>query len=216
MQTKNPKLPPALRELMPAQTQSKKPEAMSPFKQSAMYIIVPLALMWGLEIIDLILPDSVANMDQWGVHPRELVGLLGIPLAPFLHGGFAHLIANTIPFAILGFLVMLRGGPKNFVAVSIATTLIGGLGVWLFAAGGSHIGASGVIFGYGAYLVARGVFERSLGAIAIAGFVVVMYGTTLIFGVLPSDPRVSWEGHLFGALAGIGWAYVSRPKRAKG
>lgn len=214
MQTKNRNLPPALRELMPAESKAAKPEAMSPLKQSAMFIVIALAVMWGMEVLDLLLPDSVARMDSWGVRPRTAAGLIGIPLAPFLHGGFGHLISNTIPFAILGFLVMLRGGAKQWVLVTAVTTIAGGLLVWTFAASGtSHIGASGVVFGYGGYLIARGIFERSLAGIAIAGFVCVMYGTTLLFGLLPTVPGVSWEGHLFGAVAGIGWAFATHRKK---
>lgn len=157
-----------------------------------------VAVMWILEGIDLILPG---RLDQWGIRPRSLSGLIGIFLAPFLHGGFDHLLANTVPVLVLGWLVMLRG-TRDFLLVTLGVTLISGLGVWIVGGRQTvHIGASGVIFGYFGFLVLRAWYERSIASFAIALLVVIFYGG-LISGVLPSDPDVSWEAHLFGVAGG--------------
>lgn len=166
-----------------------------------------VAFTWLLELGDALVPGRW--LDSHGIVPRTLSGLWGILLAPILHGGFAHLAANTVPFLTLGALVILRG-LGTFIGVSLMVIILGGLGVWLFAPGNTvHIGASGLIFGYIGYLMARGYFERTFGALAIAVLVAVIYGGAL-WGVLPSDPRISWQGHLFGFLAGIATAGVLR------
>jgi membrane associated rhomboid family serine protease len=172
-----------------------------------------VAVAWVTEIVDFVVPGRW--LDSWGIQPRSLSGLWGILFAPLLHGGLAHLIANTVPFLTLGFLVMLRG-LGTFVGVSLTIMVMGGLAVWLLAPGNTiHIGASGLIFGYIGYLLARGYFERSFGSLAIAVLVALVYGGAL-WGVLPSDPRISWQGHLFGFLAGIATAGFmrSRPRVA--
>ena len=128
-------------------------------------------------------------------------GLWGIPLAPFLHGGFGHALSNTVPLLMLGGLVAARGW-QTLLGVTLFVVLLGGAGVWLVARGASHIGASGLVFGYFGYLVARGWYDRRIVSILIAVVVIVVYGG-LIFGVLPTDGRVSWEGHLTGLIAGV-------------
>jgi membrane associated rhomboid family serine protease len=168
--------------------------------------------LWVIELIDLLVLRR--SLDRFGIRPRTDEGLLGILLAPFLHGGLPHLIANSVPLFLLGWLVLLRG-VGTFLAVTAITVLLGGLGVWLFAGPNTiHIGASGLIFGYLGYLLLRGYFERSVGSILIALVVGALYGGAL-WGVLPSRPGVSWEGHLFGFLAGIVAARVlaARPRR---
>ncbi len=164
-----------------------------------------VTIAWGLELFDLLVLKGGYNfgggLDQYGIIPRNPIGLRGILFAPFLHGGLGHLIGNTIPFLILGWLVMLRE-TTDFFVVSIISALVSGLGTWLFGAPGIHLGASGVIFGYLGYLLARGYFERSGFAIAMSLFVGALYGS-LIWGVLPFQQGISWEGHLFGFIGGI-------------
>jgi membrane associated rhomboid family serine protease len=165
-----------------------------------------LAILWVLELLDVSVLGR--SLDRFGIRPRTIDGLWGILFAPFLHGGLPHLMANTIPLIFLGWLVMLRG-LGQFFAVSALVMLVGGLGVWLFGQPGSiHIGASGLIFGYLGYLLLRGYFERSFTAILIAVVVGLLYGGAL-WGVLPSRPGISWEGHLFGFLGGALAARVS-------
>uniref|UniRef100_A0A832M264 Rhomboid family intramembrane serine protease n=1 Tax=Oscillatoriales cyanobacterium SpSt-402 TaxID=2282168 RepID=A0A832M264_9CYAN len=163
-----------------------------------------VAIAWGLELFDLFVLKGGYNfgggLDKHGIIPRTPIGLQGILFAPFLHGGLGHLIGNTIPFIVLGWLVMLRE-TTDFFVVSIISALVSGLGTWMFGAPGIHLGASGVIFGYLGYLLARGYFERSGFAIAMSLFVGALYGS-LIWGVLPFQQGISWEGHLFGFIGG--------------
>jgi membrane associated rhomboid family serine protease len=161
-----------------------------------------VALIWIIEILDSLIFQRLLRpgLDQFGIYPRNFTGLRGIVLAPFLHGGYYHVSANTVPFLVLGWLVMLRN-TKDFWAVSITTALISGLGTWLFGRTALHIGASGMIFGYFGYLLFRGYFERSMVAIAISLLVGITY-SGMIFGILPNQPWISWEGHLFGFIGG--------------
>jgi membrane associated rhomboid family serine protease len=156
------------------------------------------ALMWAVEIVDLVAGD----LDAHGIRPRDADGLVGILTAPFLHDGALHLVGNTVPLLVLGGLIAL-GGLLRVAAVSAIVAAVSGLGVWLTAPAGTvHIGASGLVFGYAAYLIARGLFSRNLLHLAAAAAVVVVYGTTLLFGLVPTL-GVSWQGHLFGALGGV-------------
>ncbi|MBW4467721.1 MAG: rhomboid family intramembrane serine protease [Pegethrix bostrychoides GSE-TBD4-15B] len=158
-----------------------------------------VGLMWAIEILDLFLGGA---LDQFGIRPRSIVGLRGILFAPFLHGSLLHLMANTVPFVILGWLVMLRR-TRDFWPVTIIVTLVAGLGTWLFAPPWTvHIGASGLVFGYLGFLLSRGYFERSFGSIAMSLLVGLLYGG-MIWGVLPGQIGISWQGHLFGFLGGI-------------
>ena len=184
----------------------------SELKTQAIILGSFILLFWGVEIIDWILPGQ--PLDAFGIRPRAITGIRGIFLAPFLHGGFGHLMANTIPFLVLGWFVLLRG-LTNFTAVTIIVTLVSGVGVWLIGRTGSiHIGASGLIFGYFGYLLFRGYFERSVSAIAWSVIVGFLYGG-LIWGVLPQAQarHISWEAHLFGLIGGIVAAYLLSPRR---
>jgi membrane associated rhomboid family serine protease len=157
------------------------------------------ALMWLVEVVDQV---AGGRLDRNGIEPRELDGLDGIVWAPFLHGGFDHLIGNTIPFLLLGFAVAL-GGVARVILVTAIVAVVGGLGTWLIAPANTvHIGASGIVFGYAAYLVARGVFSRSVAQIALGVVVLVVWGATLLQGLVPED-GISWQGHLFGAVGGV-------------
>lgn len=171
-----------------------------------------VGLMWGLEILDIFLGGA---LNQFGIRPRSLVGLRGILFAPFLHGNLLHLMANTIPFLVLGWFVMLRRTSDFFVVTAIVM-LVGGLGTWLFAPSyTNHIGASGVVFGYLGFLLARGYFERSFGSILMSVVVGVLYGG-MIWGVLPGQIGISWQGHLFGFIGGIIAAQMlSKPKLSR-
>ena len=157
-----------------------------------------VAIIWVLEFVDVFLGGA---LNRYGILPRNLIGLRGILFAPFLHGNFAHLIANTIPFLTLGWFVMLRETSDFFVVTGI-TMLVSGLGVWLIGSSGLHIGASGVVFGYLGFLLARGYFERNIPSILLSVIVGFLYGGA-IWGVLPTQPGVSWEGHLFGFVGGV-------------
>jgi membrane associated rhomboid family serine protease len=166
-----------------------------------------LLLMWLLEIVDLLVFGGW--LDSFGIRPRSLDGLDGVLLAPFLHSGLAHLANNSIPFVLLGILTFLSG-LRNFVVTTALSLLLGGFGIWLLGAPNSvHIGVSGLIFGYLGYLLLRGYFDRSVGAIVVSLILLVLYGGTL-WGLLPLETGVSWTGHLFGFLGGALSAYLLR------
>jgi membrane associated rhomboid family serine protease len=169
------------------------------------------ALMWLVEAVDVVAGD----LDAAGIRPRDPEGLFGIVASPVLHGRFPHLLGNTVPFLVLGAGVAL-GGLARVVAVTIIVAVVGGLGTWLTAASGTvTIGASGIVFGFAAYLVARGVFSRSLGQIAMGLVVIAIWGTTLLRGLVPED-GISWQGHLFGAVGGVlaAWLLHRRKERS--
>ncbi len=170
-----------------------------------------VSLLWAIEIVDVFVFRGALN--SYGVRPRSIDGLEGILLMPFLHGSFAHLASNTLPFLTFGWLIMLRQ-TSDFFIVSAVTMLVSGLGVWLTGAPNSvHIGASGLIFGYFGFLLLRGLFERSFTSILISLIVGFFYGS-LIWGVLPSQPGVSWQGHFFGFAGGVLAAqFLGRQKR---
>ncbi len=155
--------------------------------------------MWVLELVDLVLDH---RLDQYGIEPRDPDGLVGVAAAPFLHDGFGHLLANTIPFVVLGLLIALQGAVR-VLAVTGIVMLVSGLGTWLVAPENTiHIGASGVVFGYATYLLARGIFNHSAVEIAIGVGVALIWGTVLLGGLTPQE-GVSWQGHFFGALGGV-------------
>ena len=155
-------------------------------------------LNWGLDL----------EMEDFGVRPRQWAGLSGIVLAPLLHGGFAHLIANSVPLLVLG-TAMLHLYPNSALRVLPAVYLGPGVAVWLLARGGVHLGASGLVYGLVSYIFVAGVIRRDRRAIAASLLVSFMYGT-LAWGVLPIKPGVSWETHLAAALIGVALAIALR------
>ena len=180
-------------------------------RDHSLLLFTLLGLMWAVEVVDLL---PFLHLNHFGIHPRSVAGLWGIVFAPFLHAGFGHLLANSLPFIVLGGLVLV-GGRRLFWSVSIFVVLAGGFGVWLLAGRFSnHIGASGLIFGYLGFLLARGYFARSVAWMLAAFAILVVYGG-LLFGVLPVHTGISWQAHLFGFLAGIGAARLMFPRRAE-
>ena len=182
----------------------------SQFKTPAIILGGFVVLIWFLELIDWIILDGA--LDGLGVKPRSLSGLKGILFMPFLHSGFGHLLSNTIPFIVLGALVMMSG-LKTFLTVTGLSMLVAGIGVWLLGGSNSvHIGASGVVFGLFGFLLTRAYFERSISAIIIAFAVLVFYGG-ILWGLLPFWLGVSWLGHLFGFAGGVIAAYWVSKRR---
>lgn len=171
-------------------------------------VLVLLAVMWVVELIDLVTPGS---LDRFGIRPRQLDGLVGIVTAPFLHEGFVHLLTNTVPFVLLGGAIALSG-PRVFGTVTVVVAVVGGAGTWLFGAAGTvHVGASALVFGYVTYLIARGFFARRV-TYVLGGFVVVVLYGGVLWGVVPR-PGISWQGHLFGAIGGVVAAAVVHTDR---
>jgi membrane associated rhomboid family serine protease len=166
-------------------------------------------LMWALEVVDAALDN---RLDRHGIVPREAEGLDGVIAAPFLHVGFGHLIANTLPFVAMGLVIGLDG-PLRLLGVTAIVALVSGLGTWLIAPADTiHLGASGVVFGYATYLIARGLFNRRPVEIAIGVVVTILWGGALLAGLVP-QLGISGQGHLFGAIGGVVAARVLSEQR---
>ncbi|GGJ94961.1 rhomboid family intramembrane serine protease [Streptomyces camponoticapitis] len=178
-------------------------------KAAAALMLGWLALLWVLEAVD----SSTGALQTYGLSPRDAGELRDVIPMAFLHHGFDHLAANALPLLVLGFLAALSG-TGHFLRVVLTIMVVGGLGVWLTAADNSvTAGASGVVFGLLGYLLVRGFVNRRAVDIVVGLLVLVMYGSAL-WGVLPTNPTVSWQGHLFGLIGGVMAAFMyRRPKR---
>lgn len=163
------------------------------------YIVL---VLWGVFFVNLALGGA---LNLLGIIPRKLYGLAGIIFAPFLHGNFNHLFFNTIPLLVLSAFLLINGLPY-FLYVTAIITILSGTLVWLFAKPGIHIGASAVITGYWALLVAD-IYNEGSATAVILGLVSLYYFAGIFFGIFPTKKGVSWEGHLFGLLAGIATAF---------
>jgi membrane associated rhomboid family serine protease len=158
-----------------------------------------VAVLWVLEFVD---QASGNDLDSYGIHARTGQGLFEVFSAPFLHVGWAHLAANTIPFFVLGVIVLLDGWRRWFT-VTLWVVVASGMTVWLIAPAGSvTLGASGVVFGWLTYLMVRGLYTRAPGQVALGVVLMLFYGG-LLLGVLPTDTGVSWQAHLGGAIGGV-------------
>lgn len=172
-------------------------------------LIVLLALLWAVQFVNWLIGQGLNPV--LGLAPRRISGLVGVPFMPLLHGSWGHLIANSAPLAVLGAVGLLLS-PQRFVTASFVIVVASGLAVWVFARGGIVVGASGLIFGWFGYLVAAGILERNLREILGAAIAIVFYGG-MVWGLLPQRDGVSWEAHLFGALAGAATAWYLRERR---
>lgn len=165
-----------------------------------------VALLWAVQVVNWI--TGYGLNPAFGLIPRHGSGLDGVIAMPLLHGSFSHLMANTPPLLVMGGLLVATTTRALLSLNAVVIGLGGGL-VWLFGGSAIHIGASGLIFGWFGFLIARGLVDRSpitLGAALVVG---VLYGS-ILWGVLPGQPSVSWEAHLFGAIAGAGAAFLIR------
>lgn len=176
-----------------------------------MCAVVPVLFL--IEVMDWATPGySLAQAG--GIRPKQLDGLDGILFAPLLHANFAHLYANSIPLILLGTFV-LAAGMKRFLWSTALIMLVAGLGVWIVGSAGSvHVGASGVIFGFLGLLLTRGIVERSWWNVAVALLIGMLYWWQM-FGMLPGQERISWEGHLFGFIGGVLAAILFRRRKRK-
>lgn len=176
---------------------------------AALVMFVLLVWLWLLEAVDTV---SGNRLDSYGIHAQEIDGLTGIVSAPFLHAGWDHLISNSMPFFVLGFLVLL-GGVARWLLASLISIVSSGLTAWLLTPADVVIlGASGLIFGWLTYLLARGLWSRKAGQVVIAVLVLLVYGGR-IFGVLPGQPGISWQAHLGGAVGGVLAAWLLHRRR---
>jgi membrane associated rhomboid family serine protease len=166
-------------------------------------VLAFVGFIWCVFIVGHILPFQ---LQSYGITPRTFRGLVGIPAAPLLHANLEHLASNTIPLAVL--LLLLAGSRARSWTVVVSIVLLAGALLWLFGRPAIHIGASSLIYGLIAYLIVSGIRELRIVPIIVSVVVGLLYGGTLAAGILPSPAsHVSWEGHLFGAIAGAAVAY---------
>ncbi len=155
-------------------------------------------LLWLIKIIEI--ADDV-ELWYFGIYPRTFRGLPGIILAPLIHGNFNHLIDNSIPLFFLSWALFYFYNKVSY-RVFFATYLFTGIAVWIFARPSYHIGASGLIYGFGSFLFFSGIIRQNINLLAISMLVTFLYGS-MVWGVLPNEQGISWESHLSGALAGF-------------
>lgn len=177
--------------------------------QRLRWVLALIGVLWIVLAIDQLLFRG--NLAHYGIVPRSPGNLPAILWSPLLHGGVQHLAANTVPLLLLGGIVAIRGA-RQFLLVSLMIVVLGGLGVWAIGRTASHVGASGLIFGYFGYLLARGWFERSFSSILIAVVVAVIYGG-MLWGIVPDGSETSWEAHLCGLGAGVLTGWWFRPRK---
>ncbi|MGH3438601.1 MAG: rhomboid family intramembrane serine protease [Sciscionella sp.] len=196
----------------PARKPSKR--ILPPHPMRAAFVIVGfVAVLYLVELVNA--SFFAGSLDNYGIVPRQAAGLPGVVWAPLLHETWQHLFSNTVAVAVFGFLAMASGiGP--WIASTVTIWLISGLGVWLIAPAGTiTVGASGIAFGWLAFLLVRGIFNRSAGQILVA-LVLLFFWGSILFGLLPGQPHISWQAHLFGAIGGILAAWLStRANRTK-
>lgn len=173
------------------------------------YSFLPGALlvsaMWLVKLIEFGTGTSLAYL---GLKPGNILGLIGIFTMPFLHGSFAHIISNTLPFLVLSTLIFYfysQSTKQLFPWLFLAT----GLWTWLFARPSYHIGASGLLYGMASFIFFSGVLRRDKASIALSFLIIFLY-SSLLFGLFPNEANISWEGHLAGGVAGMVYAYIAR------
>lgn len=170
-----------------------------------------LALLWVLEVIDLLTGNW---LDGFGIQTRELDGIPGILSAPFLHFGFEHLINNSLPFFVLGFVILL-GGVYRWVVSSLVSIVTSGLAAWALTPSNTMVlGASGLIFGWFSYLLVRGFLTRNFRQIAIGVLILAVYGG-MVSGIFPTSSGVSWQAHLGGAIGGVLAAFLLHRRQTR-
>jgi membrane associated rhomboid family serine protease len=177
-------------------------------RQEISGVIVFLGAIWAVFLASLLFP----GLDHYGVLPRRMVGLVGIPVMPFLHANLQHILSNTIPLFIL--LVLLAGSRAESWGVVVSISLLGGLLLWIFGREAVHIGASGLVSGLVAFLILSGFLEKRIIPLLIALLVGFFFGGSLLLGVVPRfGSQISWDGHLCGAIAGgiIAFALARAP-----
>jgi len=194
-------LNPAVQPFIPAPPMDK--QGIDKYRQPGCGLIIMfIVVAWGIEIADKIF--FFINFDALGLRPKSISGLLGIFTMPWLHGGFMHLISNTLTFIVLGYLVVATE-KRRFYYTSFMIILLSGIGTWLIAQKGTvHVGASGLIYGYFGYLVTRAFLEKRMLWTVLGIGLLIIYGG-MLWGMIPisAGKTISWEGHLCGFLAGL-------------
>lgn len=179
------------------------------FRSSVFITVMVILLLWLVWSIDVLFN---LQLSRFGVHPHQITGLLGILFMPFIHStnGISHLLYNSISLLVLG-TILLNTYPRVALKTLLIIQLLSGFMVWFFASANQyHIGASGVIFGIAAFLFASGILRRDRVSIAVALFVGLFYGSSILNGLFPTEPNISWQGHLSGIIAGLLCAFLFR------
>ena len=179
-----------------------KPRSLRDEARSVLRILLGfLAVLWAVEIADAAF--FAGGLDKFGIMPRTLTGLAGVLAAPFLHGGYGHLLGNSVGIILLGGLTLLIGR-REFFWVTAVGALVGGIGTWAMGRPAVHIGASGIVFAYLGFLLLRGWYDRRPGPIVLS-LLVGWFQGSLLLGMIPgvAPAHISWEGHLFGFLGGV-------------
>lgn len=179
-------------------------------KIAVLFPLLFITLLWLLKLIEAI---SGLSLTEYGIYPGKVSGLPGIILAPLIHGSFAHLVANTLPILVLG-ASMTHTYPRSARPVFVWIYLISGLGVWLFARPAYHFGASGLNYGMMFFIFTIGILRRDRLPIALSMLVFFLYGS-MIYGIFPQDPAISFEYHFFGAITGIVLAFIMKNRDPK-
>lgn len=179
--------------------------------QNVMMVLYFIAALWVIHVVNWILP---LRLEKLGILPRTAKGLIGIIFSPFLHANLFHLIGNTVPLLVLTLLLVVFYEKIAPSVIGIVVVVGGGL-VWLLGRSALHIGASGVIYGIAAFLIAFGIIKRNIISVILAGIVAFLYGGSMLGGILPVHGFVSWESHLFSAAAGVFAAYSLRNRPLK-
>ncbi len=179
-----------------------------PRKRMARAAVLPALVVLLLWVVHLLNVGLELGLHRWGVLPRTLAGLPGILFSPFIHGDFEHLFNNSVPLFLLGW-SLIYFYPRKAGNVVLVTWLVSGIWVWISARGNYHIGASGVVYGLVAFMFFSGVLRKQRTLMALSMLVVFLYGS-MVWGVLPIVPRISWESHLWGGLSGVLMAVLYR------
>ncbi|WP_371577931.1 rhomboid family intramembrane serine protease [Streptomyces sp. NBC_01314] len=182
-------------------------------KAAAKLMVGWVALLWLLEVIDVATGHS---LDEFGIVPRSVPELVDVVPASFIHFGFGHVAANSVPLLVLGFLAAL-GGLRRFVAVCALIIVADGMGVWLMSPDNTNTaGASGVVFGLFGFLVVTGFVERRLLGVAVGVLVAAVWGGAILGGIAPTETGISWQGHLIGLVTGVVAAFLFRRREPRG
>ena len=177
-------------------------------KQNLTKLLIPLlfpVVLWIVHLLSILFKEDLSKL---GLLPRNLIGLLGIFTSPLIHANFSHLISNTIPLIILGWIIF-SFYPKVAYILFLFIYFVTGLLVWIFARQVFHIGASGIVYGFVSFLFFSGIFRRDNTSIALALVITFLYGG-LVWGIIPGWKGISWESHLFGGITGLIAAYLFR------
>ena len=174
---------------------------------SSLFLLIGfIVVIFVVEVVNSLLNQS---LNSYGIVPRTTSGLIGIPLSPLLHGSFLHVQSNAVGLLALGGLAAISAGGR-FPLLLLTIALVGGLGVWLVGRPATHIGASGLVFGF---LLVKGLVDRSILSVLVAIVVAGVFGLMILSGILPTREYVSWEGHLCGLVAGALAAIMMRRRR---